>query len=200
MILASAHATVHADVLVADYAHQVVLLSMAGPKTAVKAIYAALRASHRPWLKLYQEGKAEPVAVVRGGSRYRVRTVSLPSVRSVQMVLLAHDDQAPAGTFYVLPENSVGLALVQALDTDPRLVIPVLPEWGEYLLQQALEALADFPDEGADAPDHLVEPLQVHGDLLMGAFIYARDNDTWLVLVNQGLESGAIALAEGENR
>jgi hypothetical protein len=48
MILASAHATVHADVLVADHARQVVLLSMAGPKTAVKAIYAALRSNHKP--------------------------------------------------------------------------------------------------------------------------------------------------------
>ena len=57
MILASAHATVHADVLVADHAHQVVLLSMAGPKTAVKAIYAALRSNHKPWLNCTRRGQ-----------------------------------------------------------------------------------------------------------------------------------------------
>ena len=200
MILASAYATVHADVLVADHAHQVVLLSMAGPKTAVKAIYAALRSNHRPWLKLYGEGEADPVAVVRGGSRYRVRTTPLPSVRSVQMVVVAHDDQAPAGYIYVLADTTAGPVLVQALDADPRLVVPVLPEWGKYLLEQAQETLADFPDECPDAPDRLVESLQVHGDLLAGAYVYARDNDTWLALVNRGLESSAIALAEGESQ
>ena len=138
MILASAHATVHADVLVADHAHQVVLLSMAGPKTAVKAIYAVLRSNHKPWwLKLYEEGQTEPAAVVRGLARFRVRATPLPSVRSVQMVVIADDERAPAGYFYVLPETVAGLALVQALDTDPRLVVPILSEWGEYLLEQA---------------------------------------------------------------
>ena len=200
MILASAHATVHADVLVADHAHQVVLLSMAGPKTAVKAIYAALRSNHKPWLKLYEEGKTEPVAVVRGGSRYRVRATPLPSVRSVQMVVIADDERAPAGYFYVLPETVAGLALVQALDTDPRLVVPILPEWGEYLLEQAQETLADFPDECPDAPDRLVESLQVHGDLLAGTYAYARDNDTWLALVKRGLESGDLILTGGDGR
>jgi len=200
MILASAHATVHADVLVADHAHQVVLLSMAGPKTAVKAIYAALRSNHKPWLKLYEEGKTEPVAVARGGSRYRVRVTPLLSVRSVQMVVIAADERAQAGYFYVLPETPVGSALVQALDTDPRLVVPILSECGEYLLEQAQETLADFPDECPDAPDRLVESLQVHGDLLAGAYVYARDNDTWLALVNRGLESGAIVLAEGDSQ
>jgi len=198
MILASEHATVHADVLVADHAYQVTLLSMAGPKTAVKAIYAALRSNHRPWLKLYREDDPDPIAVVRGGLRYRTQAASLPSVRSVQMVVVAEDERAPAGYFYVLPEVPAGLALVQALDTDSRLVVPVLPEWGEYLLQQGQETRADFPDQVADAPGRLVVPLRVHGELLAGAYAYARDNDTWLTVVGQGLESGAIALAGGD--
>ena len=193
MILSSDHATIHADVLVADHAYQVVLLSMAGPKTAVKAIYAALRSNHQPWLKLY-EGSVDPTAVVRGGLRYRTQATPLPSVRSVQMVIVADDDRAPAGYFYVTPEVPAGRLLVQALDADPRLVIPVLPEWGEYLLKEAQETLADFPDECSDVPDRLVESLQVHGGLLADAYVYARDNDTWLNLVNRGLESGAIVL------
>jgi hypothetical protein len=53
VIIASDHATVYASIVVADYARQVVLLSMAGPRTAVKAIYAALRSGHHPWLELY---------------------------------------------------------------------------------------------------------------------------------------------------
>jgi len=200
MILASAHATVHADVLVADHAHRVVLLSMAGPKTAVKAIYAALRSNHKPWLKLYEEGQTEPAVVVRGGSRYRVRTIPLPSVQSVQMALLAHDDQTPAGYFYVLPDGEAGPALVQALDADPRLVVPILPQWGDCLLQQAQETLANFPDGCTGGPDRLVEALRVHGDLLAEAYVYARDNDTWLALVNRGLEAGEIVLAGGEGQ
>jgi len=194
MILSSEHVTVHADVLVADHAYQVVLLSMAGPKTAVRAIYAALRSNHRPWLKLYEEGETDPVAVVRGGPRCRVRTTPLPSVRGVQMVVVADDDQFPAGYFYVAPKVPAGQVLVQALDADPRLVVPILSEWGEYLLEQAQETLADFPDEVPDAPARLVESLRVHGGLLADAYVYARDNDTWLSLVNRGLESGAIAL------
>ena len=102
MILASDHATVYADVLVADHAQQVALLSMAGPKTAVKAICAALRSNNRPWLKLYGEGSMEPAAVVRGAPRYRVRAVPLPAVQGVQMVVVVHDERAPAGHFYVL--------------------------------------------------------------------------------------------------
>lgn len=193
MILSSDHVTIHADVLVADHVYQVVLLSMAGPKTAVKAIYAALRSNHRPWLKLY-EGGVDPTAVVRGGLHYRTQAMPLPSVRSVQMVIVADDDHAPAGYFYVTPEVPAGRVLVQALDADPRLVVPVLPEWGEYLLEQAQETLADFPDEVPDAPGRLVESLQVHGGLLVGAYVYARANDAWLALVNRGLESGAIVL------
>jgi len=194
MIIASDHATVYAGVVVADHAQQVVLLSMAGPRTAVKAIYAALRANHRPWLKLYAEGSAEPAAVVRGAERYRVRATPLPSVRGVQMVLVAHDERAPAGAFYALPGEPAGRALVQALDGDSRLVVPVLPEWGDYLLREAQESPATFPDDCPGTPARLVEPLQVHGDLLAEAYVYARDNDGWLALVDRGLQSGEIAL------
>jgi hypothetical protein len=194
MILASAHATVYTDVLVADHAHQVVLLSMAGPRTAVKAIYAALRSNHHPWLKLYGEGSVEPAAVVRGADRYRVRATPLPSVRGVQMVLVAHDERAPAGTLYALPGEPAGQALVLALDGDQRLVVPVLPGWGDYLLREAQEAPATFPDDCPGAPARLVEPLQVHGELLAEAYVYARDNDGWLALVDRGLESGEILL------
>jgi len=116
------------------------------------------------------------------------------------MLLLVHDERAPAGYFYVLPGTVAGLALVQALDTDPRLVVPVLPEWGKYLLEQAQETLADLPDECLDAPDRLVGSLQVHGDLLAGAYVYARDNDTWLAVVNRGLESGYVVLTGGNGR
>jgi hypothetical protein len=194
MRLASAHATVHADVLVADHAHQVVLLSMAGPKTAVKAIHAALRSNHHPWLKLYADDSAEPVAVVRGGPRYRVRAAPLPSVRGAHMVAVTDDERAPAGCFYVLPDQPAGAALVRALDTDRRLVVPVLPKWGAYLLEQAQTTPTRLPDECPDGPDRLVEPLQVYGSLLAGAYAYARDNDAWLALVNRGLECGAIGL------
>jgi len=194
MIIASEHATVHADVLVADHAQQVVLLSMAGPRTAVKAIYAALRSNHHPWLKLYQKGQTEPAAVVRGGLRCQTRVAPLPSARSVQVVLLAHDDQAPAGYFYALPGEPAGRVLAQALDGDPRLVVPVLPGWGDYLLREAQERPATFADECPDAPARLVEPLQVHGDLLAEAYVYARDNDSWLALVDRGLQSGEIEL------
>jgi hypothetical protein len=194
MILASDHATVYAGVVVADPAQQIVLLSMAGPRTAVRAVYAALRTSHRPWLKLYEEGSIEPVGIVRGAERYRVRATPLPSVRGVQMVLVAHDEHAPAGTFYALPGEPAGQALVRALNSDSRLVVPVLPRWGDYLLREALEAPATFPDDCPDAPACLIEPLQVHGDLLTEAYVYARDNDGWLALVDRGLKSGEIAL------
>jgi len=194
MILASAHATVYTDVLVADHAHQVVLLSMVGPRTAVKAIYATLRSNHHPWLKLYGEGSVDPAAVVRGADRYRVRATPLPSVRGVQMVLVAHDERAPAGTLYALPGEPAGQALVQALDGDPRLVVPVLSEWGDYLLREAEETPATFPDDCPGAPARLAEPLQVHGELLAEAYVYARDNDGWLALVDRGLESGEITL------
>ena len=80
------------------------------------------------------------------------------------------------------------------------MVVPILPEWGEYLLEQAQETLADFPDECPDAPDRLVESLQVHGDLLAGTYAYARDNDTWLALVKRGLESGDLILTGGDGR
>ena len=195
MILASDHATVYADVLVADHTQQVALLSMAGPKTAVKAIYAALRSNNRPWLKLYEEGSMEPAAVVRGAPRYRVRAAPLPAVQGVQMVVVVHDERAPAGHFYVLAGTTPGLALVRALDTDPRLVVPILPEWGDYLLRQAQETRVSLLSDG---PERLVAPLQVHGDLLAGAYVYARDNDTWLGLVDRGLQSGAIALEGGD--
>ena len=89
MIIASDHATVYAGVVVTDHAQQVVLLSMAGPRTAVKAIHAALRSNHHPWLKLYEESGVEPAAVVRGAAHYWVRATPLPSVRGVQMVLVA---------------------------------------------------------------------------------------------------------------
>ena len=194
MILASDHATAYAGVVVADHAQQVVLLSMAGPRTAVKAIYAALRSNHRPWLKLYSESSAEPAAVVRGEVRYRVRATPLPSVRGVQMVLLAHDERAPAGAFYALPGEPAGQALVRALDTDPRLVVPVLPRWGDYLLREAQDTPAAFSDDCPDNPARLVEPLEVHGDLLAEAYVYARDNDGWLSLVDRGLKSGEIEL------
>jgi hypothetical protein len=195
MIIASDHATVYAGVVVADPAHQIVLLSMAGPRTAVKAIYAALRSNHHPWLKLYSEGSAKPAAVVRGAERYRVRATPLPSVRGVPMVLVAHAERAPAGAFYALPGEPAGQALVQALDGDSRLVVPVLPGWGDYLLCEAQEAPATFPDECPDAPARLVEPLQVHGELLAEAYVYARDNDGWLALVDRGLQSGQLRWA-----
>jgi hypothetical protein len=167
---------------------------MAGPRTAVKAIYAALRSNHHPWLKLYGESSVEPAAVVRGADRYRVRATPLPSVRGVQMVLVAHDERAPAGTLYALPGEPTGQALVQALDGDQRLVVPVLSQWGDYLLREAQEAPATFPDDCPGAPARLVEPLQVHGELLAKAYVYARDNDGWLALVDRGLESGEILL------
>ena len=72
---------------------------------------------------------------------------------------------------------------MQALDGDSRLVVPVLPGWGDYLLRQAQEA-----------PARLVEPLEIYGDLLAEAYVYARDNDGWLALVDRGLQSGEIAL------
>jgi len=194
MIIASDHATVYAGVVVADHAQQVVLLSMAGPRTAVKAIYAALRSNRHPWLKLYGESGVEPAAVVRGAERYRVRATPLPSVRGVQMVLVAHDERAPAGAFYALPGEPAGQALVQALDGDSRLVVPVLPGWGDYLLREAQETPATFPDDCPDAPARLVEPLEIYGDLLGEAYVYARDNDGWLALVDRGLQSGEIAL------
>jgi hypothetical protein len=194
MILASDHATVYTSIVVADHARQVVLLSMAGPRTAVKAIYAALRSNHHPWLKLYGESSAEPAAVVRGAERYRVRATPLPSVRGVQMVLVAHDERAPAGAFYAMPGEPVGQALVQALDGDSRLVVPVLPGWGDYLLREAQEAQATFPEECPDAPARLVESLEIYGDGLAEAYVYARDNDGWLALVDRGLQSGEIAL------
>ena len=53
---------------------------------------------------------------------------------------------------------------------------------------------ATFPDECPDAPARLVEPLEIHGDLLAEAYVYARDNDGWLALVDRGLESGEILL------
>jgi hypothetical protein len=136
----------------------------------------------------------EPVAVVRGAERYRVRATPLPSVRGVQMVLVAHDERAPAGAFYALPGEPVGQALVQALDGDSRLVVPVLPGWGDYLLREAQEAPATFPEECPDAPGRLVEPLEIYGDLLAEAYVYARDNDGWLALVDRGLQAGEIAL------
>ena len=194
MIIASDHATVYAGVVVADPAQQVVLLSMAGPRTAVKAIYAALRSNHHPWLKLYGESGVEPVAVVRGAERYRVRATPLPSVRGVQMVLVAHDERAPAGAFYALPGEPAGQALVQALDGDSRLVVPVLSGWGDYLLREAQGALATFAEECPDVPARLVEPLEIYGDLLAEAYVYARDNDGWLALVDRGLQSGEIML------
>jgi hypothetical protein len=54
MILVSDHATVYTGIVVTDHVQQAVLLSMAGPRTAVKAIYAALCSSHHPWPKLYE--------------------------------------------------------------------------------------------------------------------------------------------------
>ena len=83
---------------------------------------------------------------------------------------------------------------MQALGSDPRLVVPVLSRWGDYLLRKAQETPATFSDDCPGAPARLVEPLQVHGELLAEAYIYARDNDGWLALVDRGLESGEILL------
>jgi hypothetical protein len=86
------------------------------------------------------------------------------------MVIVAHE-RALAGVFCALPDEPAGQALVQALDGDSRLVVPVLPGWGNYLLREAQEVPATFPDECPDAPARLVEPLEIYGDLLAEAYV-----------------------------
>jgi hypothetical protein len=47
---------------------------------------------------------------------------------------------------------------------------------------------------GPDAPARLVEPLEIYGDLLAEAYVYARDNDGWLALVDREVRTDSIAL------
>ncbi len=199
MRIENQHASVYAEVVVADHLRRVALLSMAGPKTAVKAIHASLRGNTNRWLKVYEEGAASSGAVC-GGPRYETRTTNLPAVKGVQMVLIASDNQAPAGYAFVPEDARAGLVLALALDTDPRLVIPILPEWGSYLLREGRTTDAIFPEVVEDAPQRLVTPLDVYSDNgeIRAAYAYARDNDSWMALLNRGLRSGHLAL-DGED-
>jgi hypothetical protein len=201
VILSNEHASVYASILIADHRLRLVLVSMAGPKTAVKAIYASLQTTYMRWLRVEEEGSSNSAAVVRGGLRYRTKVGQLPAVKGVHMLIVAHDNHAPAGYTYVLSEGQHGLALARSLDADPGLVVPVLPIWGDYLLTRGLEAVASFPEVVDDAPGRLVESLQVHRDShreggIDAAYAYARDNDSWLALVDRGLAGGRIALSD----
>lgn len=196
MRIENQHASVYAGVVVADHLRRGALLSIAGPKTAVKAIHASLRGNTNRWLKVYEEGAASSSGVVCGGLRYETKSTNLPAVKGVQMVLSARDNQAPVGFAHVPKDGRAGLVLARALDTDPRLVIPVLPEWGGYLLEEGLETDAVFPEVVEDAPQRLVTPLDVYSDNgeIGAAYAYARDNDSWMALLNRGLSSGHLAL------
>jgi hypothetical protein len=51
-------------------------------------------------------------------------------------------------------------------------------------------ALATFPA----APARLVEPLEICGDMLAEAYVYACYNDGWLALVDREVRTDSIAL------
>ncbi len=199
MEIENAHARVHAEIVVADHAQRVVLLSMAGPRTAVKAIYAALRSNQVPWLTVLLDGDEGGQRSVRGGRVYRAEAKPLPSVRGMQMVTWAEDDRAPVGYFFVWEGQSEEEALVKALDTDPRIVVPVLPAWGVYLMEAALGTRIEGDAVRGEVLDRLMQPLQVlGGEGVDGGYVYARDTDSWISVVQQGLDSGAIGLEGAE--
>jgi hypothetical protein len=192
------HARVHAEIVIFDHDQRVVLLSMAGPRTAVKGIYAALRSNQEPWLTVLLDEEGGKKAV-RGGRVYRSEARALPSVRGVQMVVWAEDPRATVGYFFVWEGESAEEKLVKALESDPRVVVPVVAEWGRFLMGQAREKRMEAEAVRGEVLERLVQPMGILGSgATERAFVYARDTDSWISVIEEGLQSGAIVLKGAE--
>jgi hypothetical protein len=158
------------------------------------AIWASLVSGHHPYLQLKDSDKGLGKVVYGLGRAYTRLEADVPTLavtndggkttaaRAKLTRLVAPEAIKPASLdqpFYVLAWPGLEPDVVLAATLEKAAPYPIRIEWGQYLLETALERGNAIP-------------LVTGGAALAGYEIEANAN--WLDIINQGLKTGKIAM------
>ena len=155
----------------------VALIEMVGPRSAVKSIWASLVAER----SIHFDDNGNRVRL-GGLPPYRRLVAPLRDVRQVHALIYA-DKRPDADRTVAVHRGEVphGLLLLGALRDDPRLPLPLVPEWAGPVWEAA-------------TLERLVYPLQGWGPYT--GIAYKADLDKWVGLLDRLLKEGKITIPD----
>ncbi len=156
---------------------QVALIEMVGPRSAVKSIWASLVSEH----SVHFDDDANRIWL-GGMPPYRRLAAPLRDVRQVHALIYA-DRRPDVGQTVAVRRGEVphGLLLLGALRDDPRLPLPLVPEWAEPVWEAATS-------------ERLAYPLRGWGPYT--GVVYEADLDKWVGLLDRLLREGRITIPD----
>lgn len=176
MQVTNQHARVWAPAILRTPFNGVALLEMVGPTSAVKSVWATLA-----------EGKAVTVEgkALTGMPPYRRIVETVWDIRQAHALLWAVPGPDADWSVGVRMGLDGGALLLDVLTADPRLPLPLVPEWGQALWQAGQEGNAD---------ERLFYPLVGEGPY--AGVLYRADLDAWVGCLDRLLKAGRIAVPE----
>jgi len=171
------HAEVWAPALLWTPERRVALLEMVGPRSAVKSIWASLTSEGS--VHVDEDGERTWLG---GMPPYRRLAAPIRDIRQVHALVYA--DKRPDSEWTVAVRRGEvprGILLLQALRDDPRLPLPLVPEWADALWEEAVAA-------------RLAHPLRGYGPYT--GIVYNADLDDWVGLLDRLLREGRITIPD----